>query len=70
MPIWRRPSHRSIFPTVIVQEGGYLTEHLGDNLSMFLSSFEGAREDIAAEAEADEAVDVADADGASEPQPG
>ena len=29
-------------PTVIVQEGGYLTEHLPDNLSMFLASYEGA----------------------------
>ena len=29
-------------PTVIVQEGGYLTEHLSDNLAMFLSAFEGA----------------------------
>jgi acetoin utilization deacetylase AcuC-like enzyme len=32
------------WPTVIVQEGGYLTPHLGDNLSMFLSAFEGGRE--------------------------
>lgn len=31
-------------PTVIVQEGGYLTEHLSDNLAMFLSSYEGAHE--------------------------
>ena len=29
-------------PTVIVQEGGYLTEHLPDNLAMFLASYEGA----------------------------
>jgi len=29
-------------PTAIVQEGGYLTEHLGDNLAMFLSAYEGA----------------------------
>lgn len=29
-------------PTVIVQEGGYLTEHLPDNLAMFLTSYEGA----------------------------
>ncbi|MFT3986535.1 histone deacetylase family protein [Aestuariivirga sp.] len=29
-------------PTVIVQEGGYLTEHLPNNLAMFLTSFEGA----------------------------
>lgn len=29
-------------PTVIVQEGGYLTEHLPDNLAMFLSAYEGA----------------------------
>ena len=28
-------------PTVIVQEGGYLTEHLPDNLAMFLASYEG-----------------------------
>lgn len=28
-------------PTVLVQEGGYLTEDLGDNLAMFLSGFEG-----------------------------
>lgn len=28
--------------TVIVQEGGYLTEHLPDNLAMFLTAFEGA----------------------------
>ncbi len=31
-------------PTVIVQEGGYLTEHLPDNLAMFLSSYEGAHQ--------------------------
>ena len=31
-------------PTVIVQEGGYLTEHLGDNLAMFLTAFEGAHQ--------------------------
>lgn len=49
-------------PTVIVQEGGYLTEHLADNLSMFLSAFEGAREDMAVDGEA--------APDASEPQPG
>lgn len=29
-------------PTVIVQEGGYLTEHLPDNLAMFLAAYEGA----------------------------
>ena len=29
-------------PTVIVQEGGYLTEHLADNLAMFLPAYEGA----------------------------
>lgn len=29
-------------PTVIVQEGGYLTEHLPDNLAMFLTAYEGA----------------------------
>lgn len=27
-------------PTVIVQEGGYLTDHLGDNLASFLGGFE------------------------------
>lgn len=31
-------------PTVIVQEGGYLTEHLSDNLAMFLSAYEGAHQ--------------------------
>jgi acetoin utilization deacetylase AcuC-like enzyme len=31
-------------PTVIVQEGGYLNEHLGDNLAMFLVGFQGGRE--------------------------
>ena len=31
-------------PAVIVQEGGYLTEHLADNLAMFLTAFEGALE--------------------------
>ena len=31
-------------PTVLVQEGGYLTEHLSDNLAVFLSAFEGALE--------------------------
>lgn len=31
-------------PTVIVQEGGYLTEHLSDNLAMFLTAYEGALE--------------------------
>jgi acetoin utilization deacetylase AcuC-like enzyme len=39
-------------PTVIVQEGGYLTDHLADNLAMFLTSYEGALElpvDAAAE---------------------
>ena len=40
-------------PTVIVQEGGYLTEHLSDNLAVFLSAYEGelelkAEEDAAA----------------------
>ncbi len=29
-------------PTLIVQEGGYLTEHLSDNLAMFLTAYEGA----------------------------
>ncbi len=29
-------------PTVIVQEGGYLTEHLSDNLAMFLSAYAGS----------------------------
>lgn len=38
-------------PTVIVQEGGYLTEHLSDNLAMFLSAFEGAHEFIQTSAE-------------------
>jgi acetoin utilization deacetylase AcuC-like enzyme len=33
-------------PTVIVQEGGYLTEHLADNLAMFLSAFEGALPEV------------------------
>jgi acetoin utilization deacetylase AcuC-like enzyme len=28
-------------PTVLVQEGGYLTEHLPDNLAMFLAAYEG-----------------------------
>jgi acetoin utilization deacetylase AcuC-like enzyme len=32
-------------PTVLVQEGGYLTEHLSDNLAMFLSAYEGAQEE-------------------------
>jgi acetoin utilization deacetylase AcuC-like enzyme len=39
-------------PTAIVQEGGYLTDHLSDNLAMFLTSYEGALErpvDAAAE---------------------
>ncbi len=31
-------------PTAIVQEGGYLTDHLADNLAMFLTSYEGALE--------------------------
>jgi acetoin utilization deacetylase AcuC-like enzyme len=31
-------------PTVIVQEGGYLTDHLADNLAMFLVGFEGGLE--------------------------
>jgi len=30
-------------PTVLVQEGGYLTDALGDNLTSFLEGFEGAR---------------------------
>lgn len=30
-------------PTVIVQEGGYLSDVLGDNLTAFLGGFEGAR---------------------------
>ena len=29
-------------PTVIVQEGGYLTEHLPDNLAMFLAAYAGS----------------------------
>jgi len=29
-------------PTVIVQEGGYLTDHLANNLAMFLTSYEEA----------------------------
>lgn len=29
-------------PTAIIQEGGYLTEHLGDNLASFLSAYEDA----------------------------
>ena len=33
-------------PTVIVQEGGYLTEHLADNLAMFLTAFEGAMPEV------------------------
>ena len=33
-------------PTVLVQEGGYLTEHLSDNLAVFLTAFEGAREGV------------------------
>lgn len=33
-------------PTVIVQEGGYLTEHLADNLAMFLTGFEGGLSQI------------------------
>lgn len=40
------------WPAVIVQEGGYLTDHLGDNLAMFLSAFEGGfnqHVDVAAE---------------------
>ena len=31
-------------PTVIVQEGGYLTEHLSDNLAMFLTAYEGVHQ--------------------------
>jgi acetoin utilization deacetylase AcuC-like enzyme len=31
-------------PTIIIQEGGYLTDHLADNLAMFLTSYEGALE--------------------------
>lgn len=58
-------------PAVIVQEGGYLTDHLGDNLAMFLSAYEGAQESIAAEDEGgEESVDLAEAADASEPQPG
>jgi acetoin utilization deacetylase AcuC-like enzyme len=30
-------------PTVIVQEGGYLSEYLGANLAAALAGFEGAR---------------------------
>ncbi len=33
-------------PTLIVQEGGYLTEHLADNLAVFLASFDGALEAV------------------------
>jgi acetoin utilization deacetylase AcuC-like enzyme len=29
-------------PTVLVQEGGYMTEHLGPNLAHALAGFEGA----------------------------
>ena len=38
-------------PTLIVQEGGYLTDHLADNLAMFLSSFDGALEAVNGAAE-------------------
>jgi acetoin utilization deacetylase AcuC-like enzyme len=38
-------------PTVIVQEGGYLTEHLPDNLAMFLASYEGALPELVGEAD-------------------
>ena len=38
-------------PTVIVQEGGYLTEHLPDNLAMFLTSYEGALPEAVGETE-------------------
>lgn len=38
-------------PSVIVQEGGYMTDHLADNLAMFLSGFEGgSTESVYAEA--------------------
>ena len=35
-------------PTVLVQEGGYVTEDLADNLAMFLTGFEGGMEQIIA----------------------
>ncbi len=31
-------------PIVLIQEGGYLTEALGENLKSFLGGFTGARE--------------------------
>ncbi|WP_366554773.1 histone deacetylase family protein [Aquibaculum sediminis] len=34
---------REGFPTLLVQEGGYLTPELGENLESFLQGFEGAR---------------------------
>lgn len=30
-------------PTVIVQEGGYLCDELGDNLTAFLTGFDGGK---------------------------
>jgi acetoin utilization deacetylase AcuC-like enzyme len=42
-------------PTVIVQEGGYLTEHLSDNLAMFLTAYEGALQ-LPAQTPAEEAA--------------
>ena len=45
---------RAGLPTVIVQEGGYLTNHLSDNLAMFLVGFEGGLDDGP---EADDAED-------------
>jgi acetoin utilization deacetylase AcuC-like enzyme len=40
-------------PTVLVQEGGYLTEHLPDNLAMFLTAYEGAHATVVESPELD-----------------
>ena len=36
-----REDRRSCLPTVIVQEGGYLCDALGDNLTSFLAGYAG-----------------------------
>ena len=48
-------------PTVIVQEGGYLTDHLADNLAMFLVGFEGSSADEADGNDDAEGLDAEDA---------
>ena len=43
MPVVSAVIARLALPTLLVQEGGYLSPELGENLVSFLDGFEGAR---------------------------